>query len=105
MNDALYCPDGTHLNTLGSSKLIGNLGLMFKTKQKYSKVVINGRPATPKLRDSGLSTRQKSFRHVGFNAFQTDHFCGVSGHMKKQCKYGDYISCFNCGGREGKIWK
>ena len=72
MNDALYCPDGTHLNTLGSSKLIGNLGLMFKTKQKYSKAVINGRPATPKLRDSGLSTRQKSFRHVGFNAFQTE---------------------------------
>ena len=108
MNDALYCPDGTHLNTLGSSKLIGNLGLMFKTKQKYSKAVINGRPATPKLRDSGLSTRQKSFRHVGFNAFQTDrgegkcHFCGVTGHMKKKWKYGDYISCFNCGGKGHK---
>ena len=35
-------------------------------------------------------------RHNGTNSNPKCHFCGVSGHMRRQCKFGDFIRCHKC---------
>ena len=104
MNDALYNADGVHLNKAGTSKLLMNLGLVYAEKT-YSDVLSNDtnnkNSETKHIRGQheANTSQWKTVsrrRHNGTNSNPKCHFCGVSGHMRRQCKFGDFIRCHKC---------
>ena len=110
-NDVLY-KDNVHLNKSGVCKMLSNLGIEFKEKS-YAQAVLRGRSSNS-LHEHQPSSGNRAWgqkqQHLESRTWRnmkqtssyrtreqpTCHFCGIPGHMKDQCRHGDYLKCHTC---------
>ena len=110
-NDVLY-KDNVHLNKSGVCKMLSNLGIEFKEKS-YAQAVLRGRSSNS-LHEHRPSSGNRAWgqkqQHLESRTWRnmkqtssyrkreqpTCHFCGIPGHMKDQCRHGDYLKCHTC---------
>ena len=85
------------------------LGLVFKEKS-YSNIITSGiarkspvhkLPGSTAIHENSWSTVSRIKQNTTANIPKC-HFCGISGHMRRQCKFGDYIRCFKCNAKGHK---
>ena len=111
-NDALFSEDGKHLNIIGKKKMLCNLGLIFKSKT-YATALSGNKFSSQNKPTNGNMMYHKDYQsskkvtcqqdHKSWRTVQRSHrqlrchFCGISGHMKQQCRHGNYLKCFTCG--------
>ena len=89
--------------------MLSNLGLIYQ-ERTYAHVVSNNSRNTKTIGNayprSGTVT-DNTYHRLGNETYPhrrpdnknnqpTCHFCGVPGHMKNQCRFGDYLRCFSC---------
>ena len=100
-NDALYTGDDKHLNTGGKRKLLSNLGLVFQ-KRSYANVTAQNVKSSGNVRNEAKAYNRNDWQTVYNHKTRLSqnevrcHYCGIQGHLKKQCRHGDYVRCFQC---------